>query len=709
MLGTSIGKKVDANFVRKGYQEFLTKTNKSTIQRAALQPKPMSKAQKREEMRKRGIYVEADNSENDYSFMEKTNTMQRPYVSRLRVSKLRWKKSENKSEIDTAKRTRRRKRTKAKEKRRRSSTASEKSQRQTTSSTGQPSRLERETAASKMEPPTVMTTTEEAPLSVMNAPNLARSEEVGASSAMLPPTVVKPPQEVPPSSIRNAPELPYPGGATSSAMLPPSLANATLEEGPPSIKNSSQLPHPKGESSIMQTPSMAMDPIDRARSSTTASLLPSEDVTQGSERGDVGNLTQGQLTQDNNRLSRRKRSKFSSRIPSNETALSEMAEKILADVTQDSKEIVKEPEGVSGENEQIEKQRKRTEEKILEDVTQDSKEIIKEHEGTSGENEQIGPQPKRSEEGAKRDGPEFTAPKKPSPKSKPKKTAGSSSEKDQREQLKIDFGISTNSRETDCSFPQEMASASALSTPSDDLRSTRDDVFSALEEDVDLTKCLGDFDTESVEGVGASDKKTLEAAKKILRISHKEKAIEKTLTKEENEIISKFFSGKIPYDQTVLNVLDRVLDKTIDYLQTHGTTLDPETKRLVEKRKKLKAAMLETMLTTPKFIPSTWVQHYDRLHKQAMQETTGINWAKVLLFYPRQRSFDDGEADICCILGPNDSKSFEETEREKQSKSLFMDTSIMEHAKNDGPLTSAGTSTGSPSSRRNELISLKTT
>lgn len=38
---------------------------------------------------------------------------------------------------------------------------------------------------------------------------------------------------------------------------------------------------------------------------------------------------------------------------------------------------------------------------------------------------------------------------------------------------------------------------------------------------------------------------------------------------------------------------------------------------------------------------------FPELHKQAMQETEGINWAKVLLFYPRQRSFDDGEADIC--------------------------------------------------------------
>ncbi|EYC10164.1 hypothetical protein Y032_0057g2800 [Ancylostoma ceylanicum] len=239
----------------------------------------------------------------------------------------------------------------------------------------------------------------------------------------------------------------------------------------------------------------------------------------------------------------------------------------------------------------------------------------------------------------------------------------------------------------------------------DELRSAREDVFSALEEDVDLTKCLGDFDTESVEGVGASDRKTLESAKKILKIAHKEKAIEKTLTKEENEVVSKFFAGKIPYDQNVLNVLDRVLDKTIDYLQTHGANLDAETKRLIEKRKALKAAMLETMLTTPKFIPTTWVQHYDRLHKQAMQETSGINWAKVLLFYPRQRSFDDGEADIfgnftrCrsrhwilgCILGPNDSKTFEETERERQSKGLFMDTALMENAKNQRPLSTTTT------------------
>ncbi|VDL63543.1 unnamed protein product [Nippostrongylus brasiliensis] len=105
--------------------------------------------------------------------------------------------------------------------------------------------------------------------------------------------------------------------------------------------------------------------------------------------------------------------------------------------------------------------------------------------------------------------------------------------------------------------------------------------------------------------------------------------------------------------------------------------------------------MLETMLTTPKFIPKTWVKEYDRLHKEALKKTQGINWAKILLFYPKQRSFEDGEADIYgnftrahrsywivgCILGPTDSKSFEETEKEKNLNCLFLETDVMEEAK----------------------------
>ncbi|KAK6029329.1 hypothetical protein OSTOST_04561 [Ostertagia ostertagi] len=121
-----------------------------------------------------------------------------------------------------------------------------------------------------------------------------------------------------------------------------------------------------------------------------------------------------------------------------------------------------------------------------------------------------------------------------------------------------------------------------MQAPTDNVK--RDDVFARIDEDVDLTKVLADFDTEHIEGVGVSDKKALNAAKKILRVAYKEKAMEKALTKEENDTISKFFSGKLPYDQNVLHVLDRALDKTIDYMETHGTHFDEETQRLVWKR-----------------------------------------------------------------------------------------------------------------------------
>ncbi|KAK6037740.1 hypothetical protein COOONC_24756 [Cooperia oncophora] len=64
---------------------------------------------------------------------------------------------------------------------------------------------------------------------------------------------------------------------------------------------------------------------------------------------------------------------------------------------------------------------------------------------------------------------------------------------------------------------------------------------------------------------------------------------------------------------------------------------------------------------------------------EAERETSGINWAKILLLYPRERAFDDGAADTFgnftrarrghwlwgCIFGPNDSKTFEEVDREK--------------------------------------------
>uniref|UniRef100_A0A0K0D013 Dynein_C domain-containing protein n=1 Tax=Angiostrongylus cantonensis TaxID=6313 RepID=A0A0K0D013_ANGCA len=65
-----------------------------------------------------------------------------------------------------------------------------------------------------------------------------------------------------------------------------------------------------------------------------------------------------------------------------------------------------------------------------------------------------------------------------------------------------------------------------------------------------------------------------------------------------------------------------------------------------------------------------------------LKQTTGINWARIGLLYPRHRAFDDGAADIFgnftrarrghwlwgCIFGPTDSKSFEEVDREKKSQ-----------------------------------------
>lgn len=52
-------------------------------------------------------------------------------------------------------------------------------------------------------------------------------------------------------------------------------------------------------------------------------------------------------------------------------------------------------------------------------------------------------------------------------------------------------------------------------------------------------------------------KNAVKAARKILKTAYKEKVLDKVLTKEENEILVKFFSGKIPYDQKVLQILDR--------------------------------------------------------------------------------------------------------------------------------------------------------
>ncbi|VDM80742.1 unnamed protein product [Strongylus vulgaris] len=54
--------------------------------------KPLTKEQKRAEMRKRGIFVEADDTEMDYSDMEKMASVQHPAVCHMRTRRLKWKK-----------------------------------------------------------------------------------------------------------------------------------------------------------------------------------------------------------------------------------------------------------------------------------------------------------------------------------------------------------------------------------------------------------------------------------------------------------------------------------------------------------------------------------------------------------------------------------------------------------------------------------------
>lgn len=98
MLGTEIGRKVDAHFINEKYHGFLLK-NKAEGEkdgehstRPKKPPAAILKLLKREEARKRGIFVEADDKENDYSFMEKPSAASRPYVCKRRNKKLRWKK-----------------------------------------------------------------------------------------------------------------------------------------------------------------------------------------------------------------------------------------------------------------------------------------------------------------------------------------------------------------------------------------------------------------------------------------------------------------------------------------------------------------------------------------------------------------------------------------------------------------------------------------
>ncbi|WKX89598.1 hypothetical protein Q1695_008893 [Nippostrongylus brasiliensis] len=190
-----------------------------------------------------------------------------------------------------------------------------------------------------------------------------------------------------------------------------------------------------------------------------------------------------------------------------------------------------------------------------------------------------------------------------------------------------------------------------------------EDVFSELGEDVDLRQVLMDLDMNTLQGVRAD----------------------------------------------VLRTLDSVLDKTIEYfINNKIDVLDPEIKNLIKERRALKAAMLDTMLKKPSYVPTEWVKKFEDYHEEALRETSGINWTQIMFLYPRQRTFDDESPDIFgnftraqhtnwlwgCIVGPNDSKTFDEVEREKASEGLFMDTKIMRRASAQFPDEPSSRSTG---------------
>lgn len=96
-------------------------------------------------------------------------------------------------------------------------------------------------------------------------------------------------------------------------------------------------------------------------------------------------------------------------------------------------------------------------------------------------------------------------------------------------------------------------------------------------------------------------------------------------------------------------------------------------------------------------MPRTWAKKYEELRQQSRLETAGINWARVLLCYPTQKSFGDGPMDefgnftrrkrhwlLAMLLGPADSKTFAETQREEACRGMYFDSVIMEKAKSSG-------------------------
>ncbi|EYB99314.1 hypothetical protein Y032_0123g1138 [Ancylostoma ceylanicum] len=96
MLGKNIGTKVDAQFMNSQYKAYLAQNKKGKQSVEPVPSKAPTKkvkglAQKRAEMRKKGIFVQADSNEFDYSVMEKPRTEMRPLRVKIRNKRMKWK------------------------------------------------------------------------------------------------------------------------------------------------------------------------------------------------------------------------------------------------------------------------------------------------------------------------------------------------------------------------------------------------------------------------------------------------------------------------------------------------------------------------------------------------------------------------------------------------------------------------------------------
>ncbi|CAP31703.2 Protein CBG12780 [Caenorhabditis briggsae] len=238
------------------------------------------------------------------------------------------------------------------------------------------------------------------------------------------------------------------------------------------------------------------------------------------------------------------------------------------------------------------------------------------------------------------------------------------------------------------SNPSVTDSKKTISAP---IAENQPDAFEKLDDD-EFEKMTSDAD----------EKEILKLAPRLLKVAKKHAAMEKCLTAEENEVLAKFFSGKQKLDATVLAVLDSALDKIIDYLQKNNCAVDDETKAVMKKRDKLKAAMMKEFLVSPQYLPKTWTAKFNEWKSEAEKQKNGINWFRVIFHYPKHKSFDDGPEDtfgnfhrrhrgllMGIILGPGDVKSFEETKREDDCQGMFLDTKIIENANVDTKDTSS--------------------